>query len=109
NAKHRLGILADVLAIIRQHRVRVAEAERRFPPGDIMIAWHDDDLTVPLCVLEKNTRALKLTRARPLREVPRDRDDVVMPVGDDRLDALILLGHGGMPEVQIRAMKQGRR
>src|SRR5690348_12148752 len=46
NTQHRLDVIADVLAVVREHRVRVAEAERRFPPRDVVIAGDGDDLAV---------------------------------------------------------------
>src|SRR5690348_3975274 len=108
DAKDRFDILADETTIVGEHRGRIPEAERRLPPRNVVIAGYDDDLAVPLRVLDEHTRALKLTRPRTLREVSRDRDDVIVPLGDDRLDRLVLLGHGWMAEVQIRAMEEGR-
>src|SRR5262249_35281866 len=55
---------------------------------------------------EKLARTLEFSGARPLRHVSRHCHHVVLPVLDQRLDGLVLLGHGGMPEVQIRTMKQ---
>jgi hypothetical protein len=74
-----------------------------------VIAGHDDDFAVPLCVLNEDARPLKLTRPRALRQIAGDGDDVIIARGDDRFDRLVLLGDGGVPEVQIGAMKNARR
>ena len=64
-------------------------------------------LTRSAC-LDELARALELAGARALRHVARDRDDVVLPLLDQRFDRLVLLRHRRMPEVQIGAVKEGR-
>src|SRR6185295_7696337 len=54
-------------------------------------------------------RALELAGAGALRDVTRDRDDVVAPILDQRLHRLVLLGDGGMSEMQIGAVEDRRR
>src|SRR3982751_5985842 len=105
NAQHRLEILVDEAAVVRQHREWVPEAERGLPPRDVMIAGNDDDLAEALRMLEEYARALELARPRALREVAGDGDDVEPALGDDRLDCLVLLRNGGMAEVEIRAVE----
>ena len=57
DAQHRLEVLADVRAILRVHRVAVAEAERREPPRDVVIAG-TTIVSAPDCsALRMNSRA----------------------------------------------------
>ena len=53
--------------------------------------------------------ALEFSRAGALGEVAGDGDDVELAFGDDRLDRLVLLRHGRVAEVEIRAVEEGRR
>ena len=59
----------------------------------------------PLGVPDERARALELAGPRALRQVARDGDDVVAPLLDQRLHRLVLLGNGGVAEVQIGAVE----
>ena len=87
----------------------VAEAERRLPPLHVVVARNADDLAHPLRVPDERARALELARPRALRQVARDGDDVEAPVLDQRLHRLVLLGNGGVAEVQVGTVEDRRR
>src|SRR6185437_15922958 len=106
--EHRLEVGADVLAVLGEHLVRRAEPKRRKPPRDVVIAGHDDRLAHQLRLADELACALELAGARPLRDVARDRHDVVLASLDQRFDRLVLLGHRRVPEVEIGAVKQRR-
>src|SRR6266571_4019498 len=59
-----------------------------------------------LRLLNEGPRPLELAGARALRHVAGDGHHIEFPLLDQRFDRLVLLGHCGMPEVEIRAMKQ---
>jgi hypothetical protein len=60
-------------------------------------------------MLNEHPGSLKFPRPSALREVTGDRDDVVVSLGDERFDCLVLLRHRGMTEVQVGAVEQRRR
>ena len=64
--EHRLDVLADIAAIVLEHCHRVAKSERCLPPGNVVIAGHDDHFAESLGVLEEHASALEFTRARAL-------------------------------------------
>ena len=108
DAQHRLDLGADVRAILGQHLRGIAEAKRRIPPRDVVVARHDDRLADSFGVLQKRARALELAGAGALRDIAGHRHDVELSLLDHRFDRLVLLGHRGMPEMQIGAVKQRR-
>src|SRR5215831_10378868 len=108
DVQHRLEIAIDIRTVLRVHPVRIADAERRKPPRNVVVARHDDRAADALRLSQKRPRALELTGARALRHVARHGHHIVLALVDQRLDRFVLLGHCRMPEVQVRAMKEGR-
>src|SRR5438067_949517 len=100
--QQRLQISVDEPAVILVDIRLVTEAERRFPPGDVVIAGDGDDAAHPSRIPNERCGALKLARSRPLGEIAGNRHDVELTVLDDLLDCLDLLGDGRPAEVEIR-------
>src|SRR5690349_2093561 len=67
NAQHRLEIFADVRAVLLEHPVRVAEAERRTPPTDVVVARDADDVADAFGLPNELAGTLELTGPRALR------------------------------------------
>ena len=76
HVEHRLEVLVDEPPIVLVDARLVAEAERRLPPLDVVVAGNDDDLADLSRVANERGGALELAGPRALREVARDRDDV---------------------------------
>jgi nicotinamidase-related amidase len=109
DAEDRLDVVADVGPILLVHIAGVADAERRVPPGDVVITRDAHDFRAGNgSAPHEGPRPLEFTRPRPLRDVSRNGDDVRLLFVDERLDRLVLLGHRRMSEVQIGTVKERR-
>ncbi|CAA9474162.1 MAG: hypothetical protein AVDCRST_MAG38-1537 [uncultured Solirubrobacteraceae bacterium] len=108
HAEHRLELGRDVLRVVLVLAPLVAEAERRVPPGDVVVAGDDDHLAHPPRVAQEHRRPLELPGARALRQVARDGHHVE-PLGlHQRLDRLDLRGDGRAPEVEVGEVEDPR-
>jgi hypothetical protein len=65
-------------------------------------------MTDALGLPDELARALKFAGPSALRDVARNRDDVVLPILDQCLDRLVLRRDRGVPEVEIGTVKEGR-
>src|SRR5438105_2355555 len=103
-----LEVPVDELAVILVHTRLVAEAERRSPPGDIVIARNGYHATHFLRVADEDGRALEFSRARALGEIAGDCDDIELAVVDDSFDRFDLFRDRRPAEMQIGDVKDRR-
>ena len=76
-----------------------------FHHSDVVVARHDDRLADAVRVADERLGALELARARALREITRDRDDVESAFLDDLLDRFDLFGDGRATECRSETWK----
>ena len=102
NVENRLQIPIDESAIVLVDLRLVAEAKRRFPPRDVVVAGNCDDPAHPSSVTHECSCPLKLPGSGALGEITRYHHHVELSLMDDQLNGLDLLGHCWPTEVEIR-------